>query len=341
MIFKFHPKAPSAIASEDRRTIDSKDGAPIFLGCATVTKSDSFQIIILIGLVFNIILLLAGCASGPKVGSFNFKPVTPGLWRSGQPQTEADIVTIEASGIRVIVKLNEERLDWESDMCRKHGMALVYLPITLQEQLFGVPGWKLAAIKDAVRADGCLVHCEHGQDRTGLAVGMFRLGQGAPAKAAYQEMLANGFHPALKGLQDAWEGQVKGTFNAQHSTSNIEPPKSKIQLPIINGQEAAVVAPPGCQIVTNRFNGRISTWCRQYHVVEWHFQGYLGPHQSAYHIEGPWSIPASNTYVWRYTDPLCNSRGEMIPAMFFKGAFYRLEWWTNQPADHVSYATAN
>ena len=45
------------------------------------------------------------------------------------------------------------------------------------------------------------IHCHHGQDRTGLIIGLYRVeAQGwAPAKA-YQEMLVNGFHPNLAGL---------------------------------------------------------------------------------------------------------------------------------------------
>ena len=54
--------------------------------------------------------------------------------------------------------------------------------------------------------DFYLVHCTHGQDRTGLIIGMHRvLHDGWTKKAAYDEMLAHHFHPELHGLHETWE----------------------------------------------------------------------------------------------------------------------------------------
>jgi len=168
-------------------------------------------------------LLLASCATGPKVGSFNLSQVTPGLWRSGQMQTESEFVTLTNKGVRVIVKLNLERLDWESVMCRKYGIALVTVPISLDEQLGTVPGWKLAAIQDAVRADGTLVHCENGWDRTGLAVFLYRITHGWTFDQAYAELITLGFHPILKGLDDVVESYRHAQPQATHATWYIDP----------------------------------------------------------------------------------------------------------------------
>lgn len=51
------------------------------------------------------------------------------------------------------------------------------------------------------------IHCEHGEDRTGLVVGCFRLSQGWTKDDAYAEMLAHYFHPLLQGLQGRWNSE--------------------------------------------------------------------------------------------------------------------------------------
>lgn len=50
------------------------------------------------------------------------------------------------------------------------------------------------------------VHCKHGQDRTGLIVGLYRVfHDGWQPQAAYQEMRDIGFHPALFLLNHYFE----------------------------------------------------------------------------------------------------------------------------------------
>ena len=50
------------------------------------------------------------------------------------------------------------------------------------------------------------VHCFHGQDRTGMVVGMFRvLHDHYAKKEAYAERRRNGFHPLLRGLFKMWK----------------------------------------------------------------------------------------------------------------------------------------
>jgi tyrosine-protein phosphatase SIW14 len=53
------------------------------------------------------------------------------------------------------------------------------------------------------------VHCTHGQDRTGLVVGLYRtIHDGWTKTDAYREMLQLGFHPELRGLREFWEDFV-------------------------------------------------------------------------------------------------------------------------------------
>lgn len=64
----------------------------------------------------------------------------------------------------------------------------------------------VALLMGADADDVWLVHCTHGQDRTGYVIGKFRvLAQDWSKARAYKEMLKYHFHPELLGLQSAWE----------------------------------------------------------------------------------------------------------------------------------------
>jgi len=159
-----------------------------------------------ITLLFFCAIALIGCDSAPFVGSFNFKPVDGSHWRSGQPTTEADFVTAVKAGACQVLKLDDENLEFEKTICVKYHLKLIYVPITALEQLNGVPKWKIDAIRSAMQLYGTWVHCKNGWDRTGLAVGMYRVDvRGCSPEYAYRDMLANGFHPILKGLYGAWQ----------------------------------------------------------------------------------------------------------------------------------------
>jgi tyrosine-protein phosphatase SIW14 len=132
--------------------------------------------------------------------------VEPGVWRGGEP-TAAGWSYLKSIGITDDLKLNECSED-EDLGATKNGIWLHYEPISLWDQTFGAP---IKSRVDRAVGDihpGTYIHCEHGQDRTGLIVGLYRVRvEGWSKKTAYKEMLAHGFHPALLGLSNAWKNQ--------------------------------------------------------------------------------------------------------------------------------------
>jgi protein tyrosine/serine phosphatase len=164
--------------------------------------------------VVLVVALLASCA--PSRLSVRF--VEPGLWRSNQPTSVADWARIKSLGIGIVVKLNMPG-EGSDEGARRLGLVVYELGI----QPVGDPNIldavtnsfrspdpeRLAAAEEVIESaagrTGVLVHCTHGQDRTGLVIGRHRvLADGWSKSRAYREMLANGFHPALIGLQAAW-----------------------------------------------------------------------------------------------------------------------------------------
>lgn len=183
-----------------------------------------------LGAIATILLTFAlwGCAGNTVYvnGVPNLIMVTPGVWRSGQPETAAQWQTLHDMGVRHVVKLNfmHEGVENGDQPAVDLGMDVHLLSIQPEgdtdifdeiENVFVKPD--AALIREALRTmhgrDGVLVHCTHGQDRTGLVVGMFRVLELQMSKDdAYAEMLARGFHPELHGVHEFWESFDRSTW---------------------------------------------------------------------------------------------------------------------------------
>lgn len=177
-----------------------------------------------IGLLAALASLLSsfGCAKAATVhGIPNFAQVAPGIWRSGQPPATAEAWDYLGSlGIRTIVKLNMPD-EGNDDLGRARGMTVHELGIEPANDgnVFDQIAHTLVEpdktlVDEAVRilaagGGGVLVHCVHGQDRTGLAVGIWRVrALGWSKTQAWEEMKAHGYHTDLLGLNDFWDEHV-------------------------------------------------------------------------------------------------------------------------------------
>ena len=163
-----------------------------------------------------LVVLVSGCATAPMTNGIpNLAQVEPGVWRGGQP-TAAGWAWLRSQGVKWDVKLNtwDECPEWADFQTSTNFLNDIWLddePIPLSEQLFRVNGYTVdSAVQTLIdHPTGVFVHCEHGQDRTGLIIGTYRVNVEHWKKAdAYKEMLVNGFHPALFGLQRYWDKEV-------------------------------------------------------------------------------------------------------------------------------------
>jgi tyrosine-protein phosphatase SIW14 len=165
------------------------------------------------------ICTLCDCGCSPTVyvhGIPNLAQVRNGLWRSGQPSTSADWEYLKSLGINYVVKLNFES-EGSDNGAVAAGMTVHYLGIEPSggngifadiKHTFELPDERMLLKAETViqAGGGVLVHCTHGQDRTGTVIGRSRVVDDHWLKSqAYTEMLNNNFHPSLRGLQEAWE----------------------------------------------------------------------------------------------------------------------------------------
>ena len=137
----------------------------------------------------------------------NLAMVETGIYRGGQPN-DAGWNWLKFIDITSVVKLNTagEAQDVAAEAL---GMTVGYFPIDFDEQLFFRPTKPLVQTATQAIAAPCFIHCEHGQDRTGLIIGCWRVWQCKWSKGqAWKEMREHGFHEALLGLTLFWETEV-------------------------------------------------------------------------------------------------------------------------------------
>ncbi len=162
--------------------------------------------------------LLASCLPPVSTLPPNLHYVGSGLWRSGQPTTPTQWRAVRSLGVVVVVKLNFDS-EGSDELAKAYGMTVVSLPVqpagdvnpveALGNVFHPVDESRLELV-DALLAQASpthrmLVHCTHGQDRTGLAVARYRvLGERWTPRRAWDEAMVHGFHPELLQLTRSW-----------------------------------------------------------------------------------------------------------------------------------------
>ena len=175
--------------------------------------------------IFSTVLLavlipLSGCSviyPTPPVKNFErldhkgmtrFDQVDDHVYRSSQPDLEQLTMLVHDRHIGTVIKLNTgSEPTFPGVELIPHAL---YGPITPSVE-------KIREIlKDIDKAEKpVLIHCSHGEDRTGLIVALYKVCKGtATPEDAYKDMVAHGFHP-YRGLWNAWVRDVG--WNPEHT----------------------------------------------------------------------------------------------------------------------------
>jgi protein tyrosine/serine phosphatase len=125
------------------------------------------------------LLIAAGCRTAAPVAGMpqNFGVVEEGkIYRGAQPSA-SDMEALQRRGVRTVVKVSVRDIDMERAAANRLGMKLVEVP--LHARTVGTS----KACADVDRAYAAItdpanwpvyVHCDHGRDRTGFLVGLYR-----------------------------------------------------------------------------------------------------------------------------------------------------------------------
>ena len=156
----------------------------------------------LIGVLAFLPVAMAWAETNPAPAIPRFQTVVQDLYRGGTPGC-AGVTELAQMGVRTIVNLdNRAAVAREEKTCAEAlGLRWIDAGMSAVAQVSpAVVDQALAAMTDpALRPT--FVHCQHGQDRTGLLVGLYRVEQQEwTPQVAYQEMLDIGFHAYLLQL---------------------------------------------------------------------------------------------------------------------------------------------
>lgn len=227
------------------------------------------------------------------------------IYRSAQPETAADWRYVKSLGVSNVIKLNSGR------DCVPSGMTVHYFPINACEQLFSS-----SAVTRTINAalphvtPGTLIHCTHGNDRTGLLVAIYRVRHDHWTKAnAEKEMLSLGFHKSLFALWASWKKEK------EQAQLKALPP-----MPKGNTKDLVITNPPPA--ITFEWNASASTNVDYYKL-------YQGPSSGTYTN----AINVGNVTIFTFTNLV---RGW---TQFYVVTANTLSGLESLPSNEISYST--
>ena len=170
------------------------------------------------GLLALLTLLALPALAAPDLP--NFHPVAPGIWRGAVPSV-AGMKHLKALGIKTIIdlRISPRRVKKEGEQARALGFQWINLPMGADPPTSKQVAILLATLKTAPQSP-VFVHCEHGADRTGCMIGIYReTQQGWTFPQAYAEMRRDGFDPRWTRLRASVQKRAPN-----HGTYLVRPP---------------------------------------------------------------------------------------------------------------------
>lgn len=126
---------------------------------------------------------------------FNFDEVAPGVYRSGLVNEESAAL-LENLGVKTVINFHDDPklAAEESRFLKLFGIYMVWIPWEGVEYPRDEDIEKFLKLMDSPGLQPVLIHCKRGAERTGVALGCWRVSRGGwPAERAYQEMQAHRF----------------------------------------------------------------------------------------------------------------------------------------------------
>lgn len=155
-------------------------------------------------------VLSAAVAIAPPAGLPNFGEVAPGITRGAAP-TARGLAELHARGVHTIIdlRISPKLVKQEKARAQAMGFTWINLPMGSEPPTQRQVDILLATLTKAPK-EPVYVHCQHGADRTGCMIGIYRVQvQQWPFARAWTEMRHYGFKPYYKQLAEAVRSRVK------------------------------------------------------------------------------------------------------------------------------------
>lgn len=142
----------------------------------------------------------------------NKQMVGSSIMRGGRPEM-SDLAELKQLGYKTIINLENDAkvVAKEKAYAAELGFNYIENPMNASAVPNDQEMEKLIAIMADSRNYPLYIHCKHGQDRTGLVVGLHRVFNDKwKPDVAYQEMLDIGFHPIYASMKKYFFNKTKG-----------------------------------------------------------------------------------------------------------------------------------
>ncbi|MEO7719501.1 MAG: tyrosine-protein phosphatase [Capsulimonas sp.] len=137
----------------------------------------------------------------------NFHEVAPGITRGAAP-TMAGLQKLKAMGVHTIIDLRYSPVKKEQAEAKRLGFTWINLPMGAEAPTQKQVATFLATLKKSPD-EPVFVHCQHGADRTGCMIGIWRVTQqGWAFPQTWAEMRKYGFNPRWRELTGAVKKRV-------------------------------------------------------------------------------------------------------------------------------------
>lgn len=157
-----------------------------------------------------LLLLFSLAAIAAPAGIPNFHKVDSNIYRGAAP-TKQGLQELQKMGVRTIIDLRIERAKAkaEQQIANSMGFTWINLPMGKEAPTKKQVETLLATLANAGK-EPVFVHCQHGADRTGCMIGIYRVQvQGWSFAKAWPEMRKYGFKPYLSELKAAVRSRAK------------------------------------------------------------------------------------------------------------------------------------
>jgi protein tyrosine phosphatase (PTP) superfamily phosphohydrolase (DUF442 family) len=126
--------------------------------------------------------------------------VAPGLYRGGQPSAEG-IAWLKSIGVKTVLNLRHYHGDGEKRAVESVGLRYERIALTSRDEPTAAQVARFLAIIRDPALRPLYVHCEHGVDRTGAMMAVYRMeDEGWSNADAYAEMASFGAHLIFQDL---------------------------------------------------------------------------------------------------------------------------------------------
>ncbi len=142
----------------------------------------------------------------------NFHNVVPGVYRGAAP-TSAGLKKLKQQGIHTIIdlRISPRQVKKEKEEAEQLGFQWINLPMGSDPPTTKQVSTLLATLKRAPQ-ESVFVHCQHGADRTGCMIGIWReTQQGWTFDQTWKEMRKYGFNPHWKKLTASVQQRAPGS----------------------------------------------------------------------------------------------------------------------------------